>query len=277
MTMTNPHSQSRQDATKEISSLTARIARSRICSFAVQFSILAVLLGVWETSSRAGWLPAFWFSSPSAIGGVLLGWVHDGSLWTHLGATLLAMVIGYIIGCAVGISTGFALGMMPFVQKLVAPVLAALYALPKIALAPLFVITLGIGIESKIALVAITVFFLLLYSTLDGVKDVDKDLVQTLRQMGASHLEIITKLYMPATLRWVYSGMRLAVRYALTATVLGEVIASNRGVGYLIEANAGQFNATGVFAAVLVLMVFSILLMELLTRLEDSRKQRNAV
>lgn len=256
--------------------LVARIAASPAYCGAVQLSILIAFLTIWEICSRAGWLAAFWFSSPSAIAGMLLEWIRDGSLWTNLAATLVAMVIGYVIGCVLGVFTGFALGMMPVLQRLVAPILAALYALPKIALAPLFVMALGIGIESKVALVAITVFFLLLYSTLDGVKDVEKDLVQTLKQMGASHLEIITKLYMPATLRWVYSGMRLAVRYALTATVLGEVIASNRGVGYLIEANAGQFNATGVFSAVLVLMLFSILLMEALTRLEDSRKKRSS-
>jgi NitT/TauT family transport system permease protein len=159
---------------------------------------------------------------------------------------------------------------MPFVQRVLTPYLSGLYALPKIALAPLFIILLGIDIESKIALVAITVFFLLLYSTLDGVRDVDRDLVQALTLMGANRREIARKVLAPATLPWVFTGMRIAVRYALTAAILGEVIGANRGIGYLIEASAGQYNATGVFAAVLVLVVCCVGLTELLTRAERS-------
>jgi NitT/TauT family transport system permease protein len=191
-------------------------------------------------------------------------------LWRHLQATLLAMGVGYVIGCAVGITCGLVLGFMPFVQRVLTPYLAGLYALPKIALAPLFIILLGIDIESKIALVAITVFFLLLYSTLDGVRDVDRDLVQALTLMGANRREIARKVLAPATLPWVFTGMRIAVRYALTAAILGEVIGANRGIGYLIEASAGQYNATGVFAAVLVLVVCCVGLTELLTRAERS-------
>lgn len=235
----------------------------------VRLSLLLVFLGVWQALAGTV-LPKFWFSSPLAIGETLWKWMLNGTLRDSLQATLLAMVIGYVLGCAAGITAGFTLGLMPTVQQVVSPLISGLYALPKVALAPLFVIVLGIGIESKVALVAITVFFLLLYNTLDGVRDVDRDLVQTLRLMGASNHEIIRKLFLPATVRWIFSGMRIAVRYALTATILGEVIAANRGVGYLIEANAGQFNSTGVFAAILVLVVCSVLLMEALTRIERS-------
>lgn len=251
-----------------------RITRSRLCVALVQIGILAVFLVAWEILVRTKVLPRFWFSSPSAIFATIVKWARDGSLWRNLGATLQAMSIGYVIGCVSGVAAGFTLGMLPFLRKLLSPVLSALYALPKISLAPLFVIVFGIGLESKIALVSINVFFLLLYSTLDGVSDVDADLVETVRQMGATNVEIIRKLYIPATLLWVYSGMRLAVRYALSAAVLGEVIASNRGIGYLIEFNAGQFVTTGVFAAVVILMTFSIGLMEVLMRLESANKKR---
>jgi hypothetical protein len=131
------------------------------------------------------------------------------------------------------------LGFMPNVYRIVEPYLAGLYCLPKIALAPLFVMLLGIDLASKVALVAITVFFLILYSTLDGVRDIDRDLVLSMRQMGATRRETSLKVLIPGALRWVFTGMRIAVRYAFTAAVLGEVIAANRGVGYLVEANAG--------------------------------------
>lgn len=231
--------------------------------------IIGAILLAWELLSGT-LLPPFWFSSPSAIAGRLVIWLDDGTLWRHLEATLTAMIAGYVIGCAIGIAGGLLLGFMPFVQRVLTPYLSGLYALPKIALAPLFIILLGIDIESKIALVAITVFFLLLYSTIDGVRDVDRDLVQALNLMGATRREIAQKVLVPATLPWVFTGMRIAVRYALTAAILGEVIGANRGIGYLIEASAGQYNATGVFAAVLVLVVCCVGLTELLTRAERS-------
>jgi len=230
-------------------------------------AILIALLGIWELAS--GTLTSkFWVSSPSAISGMLLKWTNDGSLWVHLRATLSAMMAGYVIGAAGGIVMGLVLGFLPKLQRVLAPYISALYALPKIALAPLFVIVLGIGIESKIALVAITVFFLALYNTLDGVRDVDRDLVRALGLMGATRTEIVRKALIPGTLPWIFTGLRIAVRYALTAAILGELIASNQGIGYLIEFSAGQYNSTGVFAAVSVLVVCSVILTEILRRTE---------
>jgi len=230
-------------------------------------AILIALLGIWELAS--GTLTSkFWVSSPSAISGMLLKWTNDGSLWVHLRATLSAMMAGYVIGAAGGIVMGLVLGFLPQLQRVLAPYISALYALPKIALAPLFVIVLGIGIESKIALVAITVFFLALYNTLDGVRDVDRDLMRALGLMGATRTEIVRKALIPGTLPWIFTGLRIAVRYALTAAILGELIASNQGIGYLIEFSAGQYNSTGVFAAVSVLVVCSVILTEILRRTE---------
>src|SRR5258708_3733940 len=202
--------------------------------------IVGVALLAWELASGT-LLPKFWLSRPSAIFARWAQWLADGSLWRHLEARLLAMGVGYVIGCLVGVALGLALGFMPFVQRVLMPYLAGLYALPKIALAPLFIILFGIDIESKIALVAITVFFMLLYNTLDGVRDVDGDLVQALELMGAKRREIGLKVLIPATTPWIFTGMRISVRYALTAAILGEVIGANRGVGYLIEASAGQY------------------------------------
>lgn len=231
--------------------------------------ILAVALVAWELASGR-LVSRFWLSSPSGILATLWKWILDGSLWRHFQATLLAMGLGYVIGCCAGIGAGLLLGFLPRVQRVLTPYLSGLFALPKIALAPLLVILLGIDIPSKVALVAVTVVFLLLYSTLDGIRDVDRDLVQALTLMGATRREIVRKVLLPATLPWIFTGMRIAVRYALTAAILGEMIAANRGVGYLIEANAGLYNSTGVFAAVFVLVIFSVTVTELLTRAESS-------
>jgi len=232
-----------------------------------RLALLAAFLLAWEAASGT-LVPKFVASSPSAIGKVLGGWLADGSLWRHLRATLTEMAAGYVVGAGGGIAAGLALGFLPRAERIASPFVAALYALPKIALAPLFVIVFGIGLESKIVLVAITVFFLLLYNTLDGIRDIDRDLPQALAVMGASRAEIVRKAMLPATLPWIFTGLRIAVRYAFTAAVLGELIAGNEGIGFLIEYAAGQYNSAGVYAGVLVLVIFSVGLTELLSRTE---------
>ena len=245
--------------------------------FITRFVLIVVLIAAWEAASGR-LISRYWLSSPSLVAGKLWSWIRDGSLWPHLQATLTEMVLGYVIGCVLGIGVGLLLGFLPRVHRVVLPYMSGLYCLPKVALAPLLVILLGIDLESKVALVSITVFFLILYSTLDGIADVDRDLALALRLMGATRREVSIKVLIPGCRRWVFTGMRIAVRYAFTAAVLGEVIAANRGIGYLVEAHAGQFNSTGVFAAVLVLVVCSVSISELLSRWEAStNKDRTGI
>ncbi len=240
-----------------------------------RFTIVAALLVAWEFAPVSRGIK-FWLSSPSAILSTLWGWMADGSLWAHLGATLSVMVTGYLIGCTAGISLGFLFGFLPRLYRVLVPFITAFYALPKIALAPLFIILLGIGMSSKVALVAITVFFLLLNSTIDGVLDVDRDLVQSLRLMGATRIEVLRKVLLPSALPWIFTGARISVRYAFTATLLAELIAANRGLGFLIEFNSGNFNATGSYAAIVVLVAFSVTLTEILTRVQALTSTRRS-
>lgn len=225
-----------------------------------------IILAMWE------YLPGpdlrFWMSGPVEIVTRLWSWILDGSLWENVGATLLAMSLGYAIGSGVGIALGLLFGLMPRLHRVLSPYIAALYAMPKIALAPLFVIVFGIGLESKVVLVAITVFFLVLNSTLDGVRNVDRDLTRALALMGATRFELIRKVLVPATLPWIFTGMRIAVRYAFTNTLLAELIASNSGIGFMIEYYSGVFDATGTYAAILVLVIMSVGLTEILTQIE---------
>ncbi|WP_181832531.1 ABC transporter permease [Bosea caraganae] len=232
-------------------------------------AVIAACFLAWELASGALASP-FFLSSPGAVLALLWNWTVSGLLWRHVGATLLAAGTGYLLGAACGVLAGMVLGLMPRVNAVVAPFISALYALPKIALAPLFVILFGAGLLPKVLIVAITVFFLLLYSTLDGVKDSDRDLKETAEIFGATPSEIVTKILIPGSLPWIFSGLRIAVRYAFTAAILAELIAGNTGIGYLIQSSAGKFNTTGVFAGVLVLVAFSVLFTELLTRTENS-------
>lgn len=233
----------------------------------IRLLIVAAILIAWEFAP-VGRSIKFWLSSPSQILGTLWGWIKDGSLWAHLGATLSVMMTGYVVGALSGAALGMLFGFLPRVYRVLVPFVAALYALPKIALAPLFIILLGIGMGSKVALVAITVFFLLLNNTIDGIRDVDKDLIEALKLMEATRLEVLCKVLIPSALPWIFTGARISVRYAFTATLLAELIAANRGLGFLIEFNSGNFNATGSYAAIVVLVAFSVTLTELITRLQ---------
>jgi NitT/TauT family transport system permease protein len=244
-----------------------RVLKHPVGKFAAQIAIVALLLGIWEVGS--GWfLPRVWISSPSAIFMRLLLWIKNGSLWLHLGATLMAASLGYVLGSISGVATGLVIGLSPRIERIASPFVIALYALPKVALAPFFVIFLGIGLESKIALVTITVYFLLLYNTLDGLRDLDRGWADAYRVMGANDQEIVRRVLLPGITPWILSGLRIAVRYAFTAAVLGELIAGNEGIGYLIESSAGAFNSSGIFAGVLVLVICSVTSTQLISRAE---------
>ena len=234
--------------------------------------VLTALLALWQFAPS----PAlrFWVSAPADIVARLWLWILDGSLWDNLEATLAAMALGYAIGTATGIGLGLVFGFLPRLHRVLSPYISALYALPKIALAPLFVILFGIGIASKVVLVAVTVFFLVLTATLDGVRNVDRDLVRALSLMGATHTEVIRKALIPAALPWIFTGMRIAVRYAFSNTLLAELIAANRGIGFLIEYYSGTFDAAGAYAAILVLVACSVGLTELLSRIETRMARR---
>jgi NitT/TauT family transport system permease protein len=233
----------------------------------VRIAALALILVCWQFLP-GGRAVKFWASDPVAVFTTLCGWIADGSLWNHLGATLLTMSLGYVIGCVVGTGLGLMLGFFPYLHRILSPFIAAFYALPKIALAPLFIILLGIGLQAKVALVAITVFFLVLNATLEGVRNIDRDSLEALVLMGATRGEIISRMFIPAALPWIFTGMRISVRYAFTNTLLAELIATNSGLGFLIQYNSANFNSAGVYAAILILVAFSVVLTEILTRLE---------
>lgn len=234
---------------------------------AQQFAFVALFLGLWQFASGR-LIPAFYVSSPADIGRIVWQWIVDGSIWLHVGSTVMTLFLGYAVGASLGIAFGLLLGVSVRAERLIAPFIAALYGLPKVALLPLYVIFFGIGLVSKIALVASVVVFLLFYATLSGVRDVDRDVVDGLRLMGASGAEITWKVRLPAIVPWIYSGLRASIGYALTTTVVAEALSSNRGLGFLIEYSASQFNSAGVFGAVIVLLVLSSVIMIPLGMLE---------
>jgi NitT/TauT family transport system permease protein len=234
-----------------------------------QVAIVFAILAFWQFGSGR-FLPHMWVSAPTTIVAKLYSWFVDGSIWVNAAATLTSMAIGYAIGSAAGIISGLLLGLWPRAEAVLSPFVVALYSLPKVALAPFFVIFLGIGLESKIALVAVTVYFMLLYNTLDGLRDLDRVWATTYRLMGANEREVIRHVMLPGVMPWIFSGLRISVRYAFTAAVFGELIAGNEGIGFLIEKSAGDYNSSGIFAGVLVLVICSVTATQIIARTESA-------
>src|SRR6478735_1975984 len=189
--------------------------------------ILAVVLGVWEYVSGR-YIDEFWISKPSNIWEVLWEWISTGEIWVHLQATVTAMLLGLVVGATTGIVVGFVLGRVEWLAKLLDPFITAVYALPTVALAPLFILWFGVDLLSKIVLTAVVVFFLVFYNTYAGVRSADVDLVDVVRVMGGKRSDILVKVVLPSAAKWIYTGLRLAVPYSLMGAVIGEIVASNK-------------------------------------------------
>jgi len=219
---------------------------------------LALLL-LWQGASGR-LVDSFFISNPFDVGRRLVGWIADGSLFLHIWATVYATVMGFVAGAVIGVVLGIWLGVSPFTSRLLNPYLNALNALPKVALAPLFVLWFGLGIESKIALAAVLVLFLVFLNTYAGVREVDQDLIDGARLMKATRAQVIAKVIIPSAMSWVFAGLKISVPYALIGAVLGEMIAANRGLGYLVQFSGSQFDTAGVFAVLIVIALLAVAL-----------------
>jgi NitT/TauT family transport system permease protein len=187
----------------------------------------------------------------------------SGLLVLHVWATLQAALLGLALGGVVGVGLGLLLGAYPRVAAVFDPLVMGFNSLPRVALAPLFIIWFGIGLPSKVVLAFSLVVFPVLINTYQGVRGVDRDLVDMLRTMRASPLQIARRVTIPSTLPWIFAGLRIGLGMSLIGAVVGELVGSNRGVGYYVEAAASNFDTTGVFAGLVILIVMTIALNEL--------------
>jgi NitT/TauT family transport system permease protein len=221
--------------------------------------LLLAILALWQFASGTI-IAEFFISKPSAIGASLWQKVARGNLFFHIGITASEAFIGFLVGAFLGTLIGVLLGRIPFLADLLQPFILAFYSLPKIALAPLFVLWIGIGMEMKIVLTATVVFFLVFLNTFTGVRNVSKELEAILYLMGANERHVLTKVVLPSAITWVFAGLRISVPYALIGAIVGELIASNRGLGFVLASASSQFDTAGVFAALLVIMALAFIL-----------------
>jgi len=221
---------------------------------------LVLLLALWETASDLKWINPFYASSPSAVAKVLFSLFADGQIWPHLDATFTAAIIGLAAGLALGIVLGFAAALTPLVAQLIEPVMILLNAIPRVILAPLFVIWLGIDLASKVALALILVAVLIFFAVYSGIKEVDQRLVERVRTLGGGRHELIREVYVPSVTAWVMGSLKVAVGFAFTGACVGEFVASSRGLGYLLQFAQSTYNAALTMALIVLIMVVVIVL-----------------
>jgi ABC-type nitrate/sulfonate/bicarbonate transport system permease component len=231
--------------------------------------VFAVILGLWQLAGGR-WLPYYLISSPSDVAKTLWDLLSGSSpgLWADIETTAEELVIGYAIGVVFGIAAGVLLGYWRVGAAIFNPLITAINGIPKIALAPLFLIWFGIGIDSKVAIASMSVFFVMFYNTYMGVSTMPQELVNVLRIFGASRWTVIRKVTLPQITVPLLAGMKASVPFAMIGVIVGEFIAAERGLGYLIDTATQNFDSATVFAGIVVLMVMMIIGMMLIAAIE---------
>jgi len=237
-----------------------------------QVVLTLIILLFWQGASGR-LVDNFFISNPFDVGLRLIEWTANGFIFVHLWVTFRETIIGFVVGSGIGILLGLALGVSRFLGRLLNPFLFAFNALPKIALAPLFILWLGLGIESKVALSAVIVFFLVFLNTYAGVREVDPELIDTVRLMRGTKWHVLTRVVVPSSVPWMFAGLKIAVPYSLIGAIVGELIAANAGLGFLLQFSGAEFDTTGVFAVLVVIGLLAVV-MNLLVDFFQARIER---
>lgn len=224
----------------------------------VQRILLIVgLFALWEIGSLVS-DGEFWVSRPTLIFERLVQMIQSGELFKHLTATIVEAGAGLILAGLVGIPLGIVLECFPHVGKLIEPVVMGLYGLPRVALAPLFILWVGIGLGSKVLMSFSMVIFVFLMNVSEGVRSVDKDMLDLMSTMRASRSFVSRMVILPAIVPWILTATRIGIGLSLIGAVVAELIGSNRGLGWYIEKSGGRLDTTGVFTGLIVLMALAM-------------------
>ena len=241
--------------------------RDRAFLYGGRLAVGLAFLAAWELASGRVW-DEFSISKPSAIAGRLRELSASGELWDHLQVTMTETLIGLVIGMAGGIVLGLLIATSKRIGQLFYPYIIALYSLPRVALAPLFIVWFGIGLTAKVVMVVTMVLFVAFYNTYEGVRNIDKDLLDMARSMRRGRLETLRWVILPSITPWLLTSLRLSIGLGLIGAVISELVAATEGLGYYIKLSSNLFDTTGVFAGLIVITLVAMVLEQLVVLLE---------
>lgn len=230
--------------------------RTRGSLVAWQIAVFVLMVLAWEGLAARGVLDPFFFSRPSHVAARIYQWFRIGSIYRHLLVTTQETVYAFLAGAVLGVTVGFVFARVPLVSRIFDPYIKISNALPRIVLAPIFTLWFGLGILSKVVFGVTLVFFIVFFNTFQGVKEVDRNILNNARMLGASERDLVRHVLLPSALTWILASLHTSVGLALVGAVVGEYLGSARGLGYLIAQAEGLFDTTGVFAGIVVLSIF---------------------
>lgn len=261
------------DATdRDVERARARSRRNLLVQL-LRVALGLVVVGGWEIAARLDWVDSFFFGQPSGIYRQLVKWVQNGTaqgpLWEQILVTLEETVLGFLVGVGLGVIFGVLLGRNRLLADVCGPYIKALNAMPRVVLGSIFVIALGLGTPSKVALAVVLVFFVVFFNAFQGVREVDRNLLNNARILGANERQISTSVILPSALTWIIASLHTSFGFALVGAIVGEYLGAVKGIGLMIATAQGTFNANGVFAAMLILAIVAIVAESVVTWLEN--------
>jgi NitT/TauT family transport system permease protein len=250
-----------------------------------QVGVLIVMLLAWHFASLNE-QTAFFLGEPIKVAGRVWSWFvpldvqpnavfpeglpGHADIYVHLGVTLLETVLAFAIGTVLGLVFGLWLALAPTASAILDPYIKAANSMPRVILAPIFALWFGLGIWSKVALAVTLVFFIVFFNVYQGVREVSPVVLANARMLGANHKQLLRTVYLPSATSWVFASLHNSVGLAFVGAVVGEYLGSARGVGYLILQAEGTFDVNTVFAGILVLTAFALVLDGIVGRIEQN-------
>jgi NitT/TauT family transport system permease protein len=233
-----------------------------------QLTALALVIGFWEFAGSQGWLNPLYMPRPQALWAALLDLFIDGRIWPHMQATFAAALGGLALGLLAGIVLGILAALVRIISELLEPVMLVLNAIPRVILAPLFIIWFGIGLGSKVALSFVLVAVVIFFNVFGAIKNVDKRLVERIVTLGGGRFALLRQVYLPSITASVLHNLKVAVGFAFTGAVVGEFVGASRGLGYLISFAQSTYNAALMMALVLLILAVVLVIFALATQAE---------
>jgi NitT/TauT family transport system permease protein len=234
----------------------------RMLLWVARAAALVIIIGGWQLLTSMKIVDPFFWGRPSGVVRQLNDWVRHGttygSIWLQIWVTMKEAVLGFVFGVGAGVVTGVVLGQFRFLAEVVGPFIKVANAIPRIVLGSLFTVALGLGAVSKVALAAVLVFFVVFFNAFQGVREVDRNLLNNARVLGASRLAVNRHVVLPSALTWIIASLHVAFGLAIIGAIVGEFLGAQKGLGLVIATAQNNFNPNGVFGAMFIIAVLAL-------------------
>ena len=261
-------------ADRDVEAMAAQAsARYRRNVVLLRTAILVAFLGGWEVAGRFNWIDPFFYAMPSSIVMRLVDWIVEGTsegpLWYHLWVTMEESLIGFFTGSVAGIVIGIALGRNRMASDVCSIYIKLINSVPRVVLAPIFILLFGLGLASKVALAFVMVFFVVFSNAFQGVREADRAMIANARILGASDWQLTKSVIVPSAMSWIFASLHVSFGFAIIGAIVGEFVGARYGIGLLINIAKGSFDAAGMYAAIVLVMLVALAAEYIMTLIEN--------